>query len=160
MIQLQHRVDGQKRSILSILPLSTGKSHVGEWDRMVCKLGSPRELSALQEHRAVWDRQWSHELPSSPSTGYGFSGLSASALLPGHSPASKPALGAAHKLPELRSHTLATLGEEMFWLCLNKLVQLLEALWLLGAKKFPVELFSGVERQGQCKKKLFREEYS
>lgn len=48
------------------------------------------------------------------------------------SPTSKNAPETAHKLLGLRSHRLATLGEEILWLRLNKLVQLLEALQLLG----------------------------
>lgn len=114
-------MDGQKLSILSTLPGSTGKSHIGEWSpRMVHKLGSLKEFSALQEHRAMWDRQWSCQLPSSPGRGHGFPGHSsasaAAALLPGHKPASETAPGAAHELPRFRRHTLATLGEEMLWL--------------------------------------------
>lgn len=114
-------MDGQKLSILSILPGSTGKSHIGEWNpRMVHKLGSPKEFSVLQEHRAVWDRQWSRQLLSSPGTEYGFPGHSfasaAAALLPGHNPASETAPGALGAVPRFRRHTLATLEEEIFWL--------------------------------------------
>lgn len=55
------------------------------------------------------------------------------ALLLWHSLMSKTALGTVHKLLGFRSHRLATPGEEILWLGLNKLVQLLKALWLLVA---------------------------
>lgn len=75
--------------------------------------------------------------PLLPCAGSGFPGCSPASAAPapllGHSPAAEPAPGTVHTLPGFRSHRLATLGEEILWLALNKLVQLLEALWLLGA---------------------------
>lgn len=120
MIQLHPGVVGwMVRSFLSSpychSPQENGEwENVGEWDpTMVHKFGPPREFSALQKHRAVLDRQWSHQLPSSPGNAYGFpshsSASAAPSLPPGHSPASQTAPGGAHKLPGFRSHTQATL---------------------------------------------------
>lgn len=142
MIPLQHRVVVRMAGSFLSSPHCHSpqenpvlESGIPEW---FTSLGPQVNLVLCRNTGLCWRGNSLISSPSSPGNGYGFpshsSASAAPSLLAGHSPASQTAPGAVHKLPGFRSHAQATLGDEMLWLGLNKLVQLLEALWLLGAK--------------------------